>query len=134
MTSYDKFWMVSLLIMTTLWMPLASTIKTFPMYEKILLHQCCGPCSLFPIKILKSTGFDVTGFFYNPNIHPIFELYRRLENTLVVNNYYGIKGILMKHMVYMIFPIQRCRKEEKVFLLLRYQNKKNSRVCTIKWV
>jgi len=86
------------------------------MYEKILLHQCCGPCSLFPIKILKSTGFDVTGFFYNPNIHPIFELYRRLENTLVVNNYYGIKGIFDEtYGLYDFFQFKDVEKKKRCF-------------------
>lgn len=34
-----------------------------------LLHCCCASCSTYPLQILKK-HFDMTVFFYNPNIHP----------------------------------------------------------------
>jgi predicted adenine nucleotide alpha hydrolase (AANH) superfamily ATPase len=40
---------------------------------KILLHTCCGPCALYPLRTLRLSGHDVTGFFYNHNIHPYQE-------------------------------------------------------------
>ena len=48
---------------------------------KILLHICCGPCAAFPLKYLREnfSAYDVTGYFYNPNIHPYKEFLRRLE-------------------------------------------------------
>ena len=46
---------------------------------KILLHICCAPCAIFPIKILRMEKFDITGFFYKHNIHPYTECIRRLE-------------------------------------------------------
>jgi len=46
---------------------------------KILLHVCCGPCSTFPVMALKEQGHDLTGYFYNPNIHPYTEFRKRLE-------------------------------------------------------
>ena len=36
---------------------------------KLLLHICCAPCSTEAVERLSSEH-DVTGFFYNPNIHP----------------------------------------------------------------
>ena len=45
----------------------------------ILLHICCGPCTLYPLKILCQKGLSVTGFFFNPNIHPFTEFYKRVE-------------------------------------------------------
>lgn len=36
---------------------------------KLLLHSCCGPCSTYCIQVL-SEYFDVTVFYYNPNIYP----------------------------------------------------------------
>lgn len=49
--------------------------------EELLLHICCGPCSLFCIDDLKQLleGQDValTGYFTNPNIHPYDEFMRR---------------------------------------------------------
>lgn len=46
---------------------------------KILLHICCGPCSIYPIQRLQKEGFEVRGYFYNPNIHPYTEYQKRLE-------------------------------------------------------
>ncbi|EGO61849.1 epoxyqueuosine reductase QueH [Acetonema longum] len=45
----------------------------------LLLHMCCGPCSIYPVKQIRESGIEVTGFFYNPNIHPYKEFARRLE-------------------------------------------------------
>jgi epoxyqueuosine reductase len=39
----------------------------------LLLHICCGPCSTASIEQLRQHGFDVTGFWYNPNVHPLSE-------------------------------------------------------------
>jgi len=47
------------------------------MSQNILLHSCCAPCAIWPQNSLKSKGFGVTGFFYNPNIHPKEEYERR---------------------------------------------------------
>jgi predicted adenine nucleotide alpha hydrolase (AANH) superfamily ATPase len=45
----------------------------------MLLHVCCAPCSTYTIDRLRSQGFQVTGFWYNPNIHPWQEHERRRE-------------------------------------------------------
>jgi hypothetical protein len=36
---------------------------------KLLLHSCCGPCSSYCLACL-SEHFQVTVFYYNPNIYP----------------------------------------------------------------
>jgi predicted adenine nucleotide alpha hydrolase (AANH) superfamily ATPase len=41
--------------------------------RSVLLHVCCGPCALMPVRMLRAEGFAVTGVFYNPNIHPLKE-------------------------------------------------------------
>lgn len=46
---------------------------------KILVHVCCAPCFTYPHKRLKEEGHEVTGFFYNPNIHPYTEYKARLH-------------------------------------------------------
>jgi predicted adenine nucleotide alpha hydrolase (AANH) superfamily ATPase len=47
---------------------------------KLLLHICCGPCALHPIRKLLDKKFDkIAGFFYNPNIHPPSEYKRRKD-------------------------------------------------------
>jgi predicted adenine nucleotide alpha hydrolase (AANH) superfamily ATPase len=40
---------------------------------EILLHTCCAPCLIYPLKRLKEKGFAVKALFYNPNIHPLAE-------------------------------------------------------------
>jgi predicted adenine nucleotide alpha hydrolase (AANH) superfamily ATPase len=47
---------------------------------KMLLHICCAPCSTAVIERLRDE-FDITGYFYDPNIHPEEEYIRRLEET-----------------------------------------------------
>ncbi|ACI19710.1 epoxyqueuosine reductase QueH [Dictyoglomus thermophilum] len=49
--------------------------------KKIFIHICCAPCLTYPLKVLREKNFDVTGFWYNPNIHPYTEYSMRL-NTL----------------------------------------------------
>lgn len=46
---------------------------------RILLHVCCGPCSLHPLDVLRGEGWEVTAFWYNPNVHPADEWRRRLD-------------------------------------------------------
>ena len=46
---------------------------------KLLLHICCGPCAIYPVKELRSSGVQVTGLFYNHNIHPYTEYKLRME-------------------------------------------------------
>ena len=44
----------------------------------LLLHSCCGPCSTSVLELL-SDYFKVTLLYYNPNIYPSDEYYKRLE-------------------------------------------------------
>ena len=48
---------------------------------KTLLHICCAPCANQCIDVLRGDGFEVTGLWYNPNIHPFTE-YRARRNCL----------------------------------------------------
>ena len=48
---------------------------------KTLLHICCAPCANQCIAALREEGLEVTGFWYNPNIHPFTE-YRARRNCL----------------------------------------------------
>ena len=52
-----------------------------PKDSKILLHSCCAPCSGAMFEEMLNRGYDVTIFFYNPNIHPRREYeIRKSEN------------------------------------------------------
>lgn len=45
---------------------------------RLLLHSCCGPCSSYCLALL-SEYFEVTVFYYNPNIYPPEEYHVRAE-------------------------------------------------------
>ncbi len=49
-----------------------------PERPRLLLHSCCGPCSSYCLETL-TPHFDVTVFFYNPNILPEEEFEKRLS-------------------------------------------------------
>ncbi|MBI5015274.1 MAG: epoxyqueuosine reductase QueH [Deltaproteobacteria bacterium] len=46
---------------------------------KLLLHTCCGPCAIVPLRGFRAEGAEVFGFFGNPNIHPFTEWERRRD-------------------------------------------------------
>ena len=48
---------------------------------KTLMHICCAPCANMPIEVLRGDKIEVTGFWYNPNLHPFTE-YRARRNCL----------------------------------------------------
>ncbi len=47
-------------------------------YPKLLLHACCAPCSSYCLEYL-SDFFDITVFYYNPNIDSRDEYKKRVE-------------------------------------------------------
>ncbi len=52
------------------------------MGKKLLMHICCAPCLIAPYEHLKKeSDFDITGFWFNPNIHPFLE-YKKRRDTL----------------------------------------------------
>ncbi|MBQ9059087.1 MAG: epoxyqueuosine reductase QueH [Atopobiaceae bacterium] len=48
----------------------------------LLLHGCCGPCSLEPVRLLREQGYEPTILWSNPNIQPAAEHDRRLVTLL----------------------------------------------------
>jgi predicted adenine nucleotide alpha hydrolase (AANH) superfamily ATPase len=83
---------------------------------KLLLHTCCGPCTIYPLGMLRDEGVEVTGFFYRHNIHPYQECLRRQETLqdyalqerlpLIVTPGYDLEGFLRKAA---FREAQRCR-------------------------
>lgn len=75
---------------------------------KLLLHICCGPCSISPVAQLRDDGHDLQGYFFNPNIHPFKEFERRLDTLkeyaaaidlpLVVDDRYLLEAFLSEAM------------------------------------
>lgn len=70
---------------------LEELIKTLNGKPSLLLHSCCGPCSTEVIDFLKDY-FEITIFYYNPNIEPIEEyLHRKEEQIRFLNEYQNAK-------------------------------------------
>jgi hypothetical protein len=47
--------------------------------KKLLLHSCCAHCAAYPIEHWRREGWEVSAYWYNPNIHPYSEHQKRLE-------------------------------------------------------
>lgn len=76
--------------------------------KTLLLHSCCAPCSSYVLEYL-SNFFDITVYYYNPNIYPDQEFVRRveeqkkfIENFKAKNSISFIKGEYQKERFYSI--------------------------------
>ena len=80
--------------------------------KRLLLHTCCAPCSPYVIERLQME-FDVTAFFYNPNIHPIDEYQFRLEEMKQLCKHMGVELIIGNYDVDLWFQITKGMEKEK---------------------
>ena len=48
---------------------------------KLMLHSCCGPCSSYVLEYLCKY-FEITVFYYNPNIYPLEEYEKRKNEQI----------------------------------------------------
>ncbi len=80
---------------------------------KLLVHACCGPCSLYPIEVLKEEGFDFALYYANPNIHPYKEWKERKKTFVAVAESAGIKYWVDKE-----YPLEDFLREQ-----LTYENR-----------
>ena len=60
--------------------------------KKLLLHACCAPCSTACIERL-TCAFDITVFFYNPNMDTEKEYYKRLNEQIRLCQSLGIETL-----------------------------------------
>lgn len=60
---------------------------------RLLLHSCCAPCSSYVLEYL-SNHFEITVFYYNPNIFPESEYTKRILEQQML-----IQDMKMKHPV-----------------------------------
>ena len=64
---------------------------------KMLVHMCCGPCAIYPLKKVLEGKMEVWGYFYNPNIHPYTEYRKRLEAVRILADTMNINVIYNDH-------------------------------------
>lgn len=85
----------------------------------LLLHMCCGPCSCYPVKVLREQGIEPTGYFFNPNIHPYKEWDIRLkaaeefaarsEMKIITDKHYMLRDFLRRALAAEQVENGRCR-------------------------
>ena len=69
--------------------------------DRVLLHTCCAPCSVYCVDTLRSEGIEPVSFWYNPNIHPYQEYKarrdalkdyaKRIGMELLIKEDYGLR-------------------------------------------
>ena len=81
--------------------------------RKVLMHVCCAPCFITIQEDIEKNGMlidnnreqvELTAYWYNPNIHPKAEYYRRKEAFIkfcemknvsnVINDEYDLNGFV----------------------------------------
>ena len=67
-------------------------VKYSTLKPRMLLHSCCATCTAYPAGLLKER-FDISLFYYNPNIFPEEEYNRRLADIRSLADTAGIKLI-----------------------------------------
>jgi epoxyqueuosine reductase len=65
---------------------------------KIALHICCAVCAAGAVEKLMWLGYDVHGYFYNPNVYPPDEYSRRLIDVRRVAVELGFKLIEARYL------------------------------------
>ncbi len=60
---------------------------------RLLLHTCCGPCASASIPVWHGRGWQVVGFFFNPNIQPLMEWRRRATGARDVAAATGVEMV-----------------------------------------
>ena len=74
-------------------------IKQIQHKPTLLIHICCGVCSVYPLQYLRNY-FNITIFFSNSNIYPYLEFEKRLnalKQYLNILNDDSIKLIIDKY-------------------------------------
>ena len=67
-------------------------IRELGIKPRLLLHVCCAPCSSAVLETLKDI-FDITVYFYNPNISPESEFIFRLDELKRLLQEMGLSGM-----------------------------------------
>ena len=65
---------------------LLERLKKEERVPRLLLHSCCAPCSSYVLEYLGEY-FEITVFYYNPNVFPESEYTKRiLEQQMLIGD------------------------------------------------
>lgn len=86
--------------------------QQFPTQKpRLLLHSCCGPCSSSVLELLVE-HFYIEIFYYNPNIYPQTEYFRRLEEQKrFVKDFLGGNAPIVTETLYAPDDFYECVKK-----------------------
>ncbi len=48
----------------------------------LLVHTCCAPCATYTVDHWRKQGHEISGYWFNPNIHPLSEHDLRLQTLM----------------------------------------------------
>jgi len=48
--------------------------------KSVLIHCCCVHCAAYTVEYWRQQGYEISAFWYNPNIHPYTEHLHRLDS------------------------------------------------------
>jgi len=85
---------------------------------RVLVHICCAPCALMPVRGLLEEGCDLRGLYYNPNIQPYTENQRRLAT---LKDWAGDQGLDL--------IVQDEYKPEKWLRKVAFREEMRCRIC-----
>ena len=80
--------------------------------KKLLLHSCCAPCSTACIERLKE-HFDLTIFYYNPNIDTFEEFTHRATEQVKYCEKVGVKCIVCDYDKQAFLTASKGKEKEK---------------------
>ncbi len=72
---------------------------------RLLLHSCCAPCSSYVLEYL-SGFFQITVLYYNPNIYPVREYEKRVEEQKQFIDRFSQKILTEKEDDKTFYPIE----------------------------
>jgi predicted adenine nucleotide alpha hydrolase (AANH) superfamily ATPase len=96
------------------------------MNKKCLLHVCCAPCSVYPLKILKKKFDFIACYFYGNNIHPFTEYIKRRDAVIKYADYTGLRLIINKEYNLKDFIQKIVFREEERCSICYYERLKSS--------
>lgn len=78
----------------------------------LLLHACCAPCSSACIERLRA-DFDITVYFYNPNIDGAHEYHKRASELQRFCDDFGVECVIAQYDSQEFYTAVRGLEEEK---------------------
>lgn len=79
---------------------------------RLLLHICCAPDATVVIERLADQ-YDLTGYFYNPNIHPWDEYEKRVEEIKALASRFSLPLLVGKYDDHRWFDLTRGYENEE---------------------